>query len=81
MTLLNLYLFKMPYLQVRLHSEVLGVQTSTFGFWGGHNSVHNSTYNFQFYFIDICVLILTPLKYGKFLEGRKYILPISFYLP
>ena len=30
-----------PYFQIRSHSEVLGVRTSTCGFWG-HNSAHNT---------------------------------------
>lgn len=54
---------------------MLGVQATTCEFRvGGHSSVHNSTLDFLFYFIDICVLILTPLEGGKFLEGREDIL-------
>ena len=41
--LTNLDLFKRLCLQVWLHSEVMGVQTSPFGFWGEHASVHNSS--------------------------------------
>ena len=36
----------MPYLQIRAHSEILGVRTSTYEFQEpGVGGTHNSTYN------------------------------------